>query len=69
MTFVKGDGLLPGKCNVRVESTDGVPSATTPWDEFSFVPSSYQPPELIAEQGKGPIEVTFDVPPSPSKKG
>jgi hypothetical protein len=68
MTFEQGDGLLPGKYDVRVECVDGVPSATTPWDTISFVPSSYQPPELIVAQGKGPIEVSYDVPPNPNKR-
>jgi hypothetical protein len=69
MTFQQGDGLLPGKYSVRVECVDGVPSATTPWDSISFVPSSYQPPELVVEQGQGEVEVSYDVPPNPNKKG
>jgi hypothetical protein len=69
MTFEKGDGLLPGKYNVRVECVDGVPGPTTPWESISFVPSSYQPPELVVEEGKGTIEVSYDVPPNPNKRG
>ena len=68
MTFEQGDGLLPGKYNVRVECVDGVPGPTTPWDSISFVPSTYQPPELVVEKGKGPVEVSYDVPPNPLKR-
>jgi hypothetical protein len=69
MTFEQGDGLLPGKYSVRVECVDGVPGPATPWDSISFVPSSYQPPELVVDQKHGEIEVTYDVPPNPQKKG
>jgi hypothetical protein len=68
MTFAEGDGLLPGKYSVRVECVDGVPSATTPWDSISFVPSSYQPPELVVEQGQESKVVSYDVPPNPNKR-
>src|SRR3972149_6607565 len=68
MTFQPGDGLLPGKYQVRVECVDGVPEANTPWDAISFVPSTYQPQELAVEQGKGPIDVSYDVPPNPNKR-
>jgi hypothetical protein len=68
MTFESGDGLLPGTYDVRVECTDGVPGPGTPWDAISFVPSSYLPPELVVDEGRGPIEVTYDVPPNPNKK-
>lgn len=68
MTFEPGDGLLPGKYSVRVECVDGVPGPATPWDTISFVPSSYQPPELVVEEGKGTIEVSYDVPPNPKKR-
>ena len=68
MTFQPDDGLLPGKYSVRVECVDGVPGQNTPWDAISFVPSTYQPPDLIVEQGKGPVEVTYDVPPNPKKR-
>jgi len=67
-TFQPGDGLLPGKYQVRVECVDGVPEVNIPWDAISFVPSTYQPPELVVEEGKGPIEVSYDVPPNPNKR-
>lgn len=67
-TFESGDGLLPGKYDVRIECVDGVPGPGTPWDAISFVPSDYQPPNLVVEQGKGAIEVSYDVPPNPKKR-
>ena len=68
MTFQPDDGLLPGTYSVRVECVDGVPGDNVPWDTISFVPSTYQPPELVVEEGKGPIEVSYDVPPNPKKR-
>jgi hypothetical protein len=68
-TFQRGDGLLPGKYRVQIECMDGVPEFGVPFDSISFVPSSYQPPELVVEQGKGEVEVSYDVPPNPNKKG
>ena len=68
-TFQPGDGLLPGKYSVRVECVDGDPTnPQTPWDTISFVPSSYQPPELVVETDKGSVEISYDVPPNPKKK-
>ena len=68
MTFQPGDGLLPGQYGVKIECVDGVPGPTTPWDTISFVPSDYQPPNLVVEQGKGAIEVSYDVPSNPKKR-
>jgi hypothetical protein len=68
-TFEPGDGLLPGKYRVSIECMDGIPEFGVPFDEISFVPSNYQPPELVVEEGKGTIKVTYDVPPNPKKKG
>ena len=67
-TFEPGDGLLPGKYQVSIECADGIPQFGVDWDTISFVPSTYQPPELVVEEGKGPIEVSYDVPPNPKKR-
>jgi len=68
MTFHPDDGLLPGTYSVRVECVDGVPGDNVPWDAISFVPSTYQPPELVVEEDKPLVEVSYDVPPNPLKR-
>jgi hypothetical protein len=67
-TFQPGDGLLPGKYQVRIECMDGIPDYGVSWETVSFVPLDFQPPELVVEEGKGPIEVSYDVPPNPKKR-
>lgn len=66
-SFKEGDGLLPGRYRVDVECVNGIPSATTPWEQISFVPTDYKPPELVVEEGQSAIEVNYDVPPKKKK--
>jgi len=62
-SFQEGDGLLPGKYRVNIECVNGVPSPSTPWESISYVPADYQPDDLVVEEGKGALKVTYDVPP------
>jgi hypothetical protein len=63
-SFQKEDGLLPGRYKVSITCLSGMPdpSKPDPWSDVSYVPSSYQPPELVVARDSDPIELTYDVP-------
>jgi hypothetical protein len=67
-SFNEGDGLLPGRYEVRVLCYSGLPDPRSPdpWGDVSYVPEDYRPPELVVAVDSDPIKVEYDVPP---KKG
>jgi hypothetical protein len=66
-TFKNGDGLLPGKYQVTITCADAEAKPGQPFDEVSFVPSSYRAEYLVVERDGQPIELNFDVPLNPKK--
>lgn len=62
-SFAPGDGLLPGRYRVRITCIRGVPPLGQPIEDYSFVPSNYQPNELVVEEGQSAIYIEYDVPP------
>lgn len=63
-SFRKGDGLLPGRYKVSITCLSGLPdpSKPDPWADVSYVPSNFQPPELVVSRGEKAVELTYDVP-------
>jgi hypothetical protein len=62
-TFRDGDGLLPGRYRVVIICVDGEPGPGRPFDQISFIPSGWEPAELVVEPNSDSIIANFDVPP------
>jgi hypothetical protein len=64
-SFSEGDGLVPGRYKVTITCYSGLPDPRSkdPWGDVSYVPRTYQPPELLVKADGGPVEVSYDVPP------
>jgi hypothetical protein len=58
-------GLIPGRYRVTIECLAGQPAPVPGgYEEASYVPAGFQPPELIVEADGGPIDdLRYDVPP------
>src|SRR5688500_11311131 len=50
-TFQNEDGLLPGKYQVAITCVDAEAKPGQPFDEVSFVPSTYRPDQFVVEEG------------------
>lgn len=66
-SFEKGDGLLPGRYQVRVKCVDGVPDNQRSYDDISLVPTDWSPDDLVVEKGQGTVTLAYDVPPKKKK--
>ena len=64
-SFNEGDGLVPGRYKVTITCYSGLPDPRSkdPWGDVSYVPKTYQPPELLVKADGGPVEVSYNVPP------
>lgn len=62
-TFQSGDGLLPGKYEVRIICIDGLPGLDKSFDEVSLVPPGWAPEELVITGDENSVTVEYDVPP------
>jgi hypothetical protein len=67
-SFQKGDGLVPGRYEVKITCDSGLPDPRSPdpWGDVTYIDKDYQPPELVVAAGSAPIEVNYDV--TPKKK-
>jgi hypothetical protein len=63
-SFKPGDGLVPGRYQVRISCYRGQPDASNPkaFREASYVAEGFQFPEVVVEAGNGPITKDFDIP-------
>lgn len=62
-SFDRGDGLLPGRYQVRVKCVDGVPDKQRSYEDISLVPAGWSPEDLSIEEGQGAVTLNYDVPP------
>jgi hypothetical protein len=62
-SFKKGDGLLPGRYWVNIRCITGMPAAGASMESVSLIAPGYKPDQLVVEEGKGAVEVNYDVPP------
>ena len=64
MSFVPGDGLIPGTYRVRIQCWKQLPGDLKPG--VSYVPEDYEPEQLVIEASRREaIEVAYDVPAKP----
>lgn len=63
-SFKRGDGLLPGKYRIEVNSYKYPPETNKPngFAEASAIDPSFTPPEIVIEKGKPLSDLLIDVP-------